>query len=97
MLNLKMTVIGVQDMSTVVKTRIGAGGRVVIPAEFRNALGLSEGDEVLISCDGSEVRLSTVTERVRRVQRFIAERIPPGGLSIVDELIADRRAETTRE
>lgn len=84
-------------MATAVRTRIGAGGRVVIPAEFRNALGLHEGDEVLISCDGGEVRLSTITERVRRVQRFIAERIPPGGPSIVDELIAERRAEAARE
>ena len=84
-------------MSNTVKTKIRAGGRVVIPAEFRNALGLHEGDEVLISCDGGEVRLSTITERVRRVQRFIAERIPPGSLSIVDDFIAERRAEAARE
>jgi AbrB family looped-hinge helix DNA binding protein len=84
-------------MSTVVKTKIGVGGRVVIPAEFRKALQLKEGDSVLISVEDGELRVSTVAERVRRVQRFVAERIVPRGPSIVDELLRDRREEAARD
>ena len=84
-------------MATVVKTKIGAGGRLGIPAAFRNELGLRVGDDVIISCTDGEIRVSTIHERVRRVQEFINDRIVPRGPSIVDELIADRRAEAESE
>ncbi|MFN0145676.1 MAG: AbrB/MazE/SpoVT family DNA-binding domain-containing protein [Dehalococcoidia bacterium] len=84
-------------MGSSVRTKIGAGGRVVIPAEFRAKLGLHEGDQVIISCDDGEIRLSTYRERVKRIQAFVAERIDPAGPSIVDELIRERRAEAARE
>ena len=84
-------------MSATIRTRIGAGGRVVIPAEFRAALGLHEGDAVTMSCEDGEVRLMSFSERVRRMQEFVAARIDPAGPSIVDELIRDRREEAERE
>jgi AbrB family looped-hinge helix DNA binding protein len=43
-------------MNSRVKTKLGAGGRVVIPAEFRHALGLKEGDSVVISCEDARIR-----------------------------------------
>ncbi len=84
-------------MSTTVKTKIGAGGRVVIPAAFRDELGLKEGDQVVISCEDGEIRVTTFRERVRRMQEFVAARVKPELDSTVDDFIAERRAEATRE
>lgn len=82
---------------TTVRTKIGAGGRLVIPAEFREKLGLSVGDTVVVSCEDGEVRVSTVRERIRRAQARIAEYFGDDRTSWVDELIAERRREAARE
>jgi len=40
-----------------VKTVIGAGGRIVIPAGYRKALGVRPGDEVLLLLEEDEIRI----------------------------------------
>ena len=41
-------------------------GQITIPAEFRKALGLKEGDKVALSLQEGEVRLSPTESVVRR-------------------------------
>ena len=84
-------------MANLVKTKIGAGGRVVIPAEFRQQLGFAIGDTVILSCEDGEVRVSSFHERIRRMQEFVAARIRPELDSTVDDFIAERREEASRE
>lgn len=76
------------------RAQLGAGGRIVIPAVFRRALGLEVGDEVLLVLDGEEVRLLTVRRAVARVQEAVARYVTGGALA--GELLADRRAEVER-
>jgi AbrB family looped-hinge helix DNA binding protein len=78
------------------RARIGAGGRLVIPAKMRRALGLEEGTAVNLGVEDGELRVWTVREGVRRVQELMKPYIIPGQ-SIVDELIAERRAENARD
>jgi AbrB family looped-hinge helix DNA binding protein len=78
------------------KVELGAGGRLVIPAPMRAALGMKEGDKVLVRLEGNELRIYTYDEAARRAQEIIRSFVPPG-VSLVDELIADRRAEGARE
>jgi AbrB family looped-hinge helix DNA binding protein len=78
------------------KVELGAGGRVVIPAPMRAALGMKEGDKVLVRLEGNEIRIYTYQEAMRRAQELVRSFVPPG-VSLVDELIADRRAEAARE
>jgi AbrB family looped-hinge helix DNA binding protein len=80
-----------------VKTKIGAGGRVVIPARFREQLGLAVGEVVVLSLEDGEVRMMSFRVRIKRMQEFVAARIEPSGPSIVDEFLAERRAEEARE
>lgn len=80
-----------------VRTRVSAGGRVVIPAPFRDALGVKEGDAVIISYEDGEVRISTIDERIRRAQAMVAKLGIPRDRSIVDEFLAERAAEAERE
>ena len=78
--------------------KMSEGGRVVVPAEIRKALGLKEGDTVLWELVDGEARLTTRRERLRRAQELIARYCPKQlDESIVDELIAERRAEAMKE
>jgi len=81
---------------THVKTRIGAGGRVVLPAALRAAMGVSPGDELLLVADSEGVRLMTPAQAVRRAQRLVRKWIPRRR-KLAAELIAERRRESARE
>jgi AbrB family looped-hinge helix DNA binding protein len=75
-----------------VKTRLGDGGRIVIPAEYRQALGLQVGDEVILRLEGKELRIFTLSQAIRRAQELVNRYIPQER-SLADELIAERRLE----
>jgi AbrB family looped-hinge helix DNA binding protein len=77
------------------KTRIGEGGRVVIPAEYRRTLGLKPGDEVLLLLEEGEVRLLTPQRAVQRAQALVRRYIPEGR-GLVEELLQQRRGEAAR-
>ena len=78
------------------KLRLGPDGRVLIPAAFREALGISEGDILVASIDDGELNLLTRRAAVRRAQAIVRQFVPQG-VSLVDELIEDRRREVERE
>lgn len=76
--------------------KMSEGGRVVIPAEIRKTLGINDGDIVLWELVDGEARLTTKRERMRRAQALVRQYVPEG-ISLVDELVAERRAEAERE
>jgi len=79
-----------------ISMKMSEGGRVVIPAEIRKALGVKDGDTVLWELVDGAAHLTTQRERMRRAQAFVRQYVPQG-VSLVDELIAERRAEAERE
>ena len=79
-----------------VRLRLNENGRIVIPASIREAVGLKRGQEVLLWAEKGEVRISTMANRVQRV-RELARKYVPEGISLADELIAERRREAVRE
>lgn len=87
---------GLPEVTASVWTKLGAGGRVVIPAEIRQQLGLKSGDGILLRVEDGELCLLTAHQAVKRAQDLARPFIRPG-VSIVDELIAERRAEAARE
>jgi AbrB family looped-hinge helix DNA binding protein len=78
------------------KLRLGPDGRVVIPATFREALGLSEGDTLIASLVDGELHLLTIEAAVQKAQAIVRQFLPEG-VSLVDELLEDRRREVERE
>jgi AbrB family looped-hinge helix DNA binding protein len=78
------------------RTRIGRGGRVVIPAEHRRALDLQPGDEVVVRVDDGQVRIFSLPSALRRAQAVVRRHVRPGE-SVVDELQRDRRKEAAAE
>ena len=81
-------------MSTIV-VKIGQGGRIVLPAPIRKALGVTTGDDLILTLSDGEVRMFTRREAIRRAQGMLKHLAP--GRSLVDELIAERRAEAANE
>ena len=79
-----------------INMKMSDGGRVVIPVEIRNAMGLKEGDTVLWELRGGEAVLTTRLAQMREAQAMVRQYLP-AGVSLVDELIADRRAENARD
>lgn len=75
-----------------VSVNVGKGGRIVIPARYRKALGIADGDSVFIKLEGEDLRIVSDETEVRRVREMI-DRYIPEGVSLVDELIRERRKE----
>jgi AbrB family looped-hinge helix DNA binding protein len=71
-------------------TKLGGGGRVVIPAKYRKALGLRPGDEVWLSMEDGDLRLSTRARARKRAQDYVSSLVSPG-VSLAGELIRERR------
>ncbi len=78
------------------RTLVGAKGRIVIPAEMREALGIDEGDKVILQVEDHELRISTIRGRIRRAQERAARYVKPGTL-VSDELSAERREAAKHE
>jgi bifunctional DNA-binding transcriptional regulator/antitoxin component of YhaV-PrlF toxin-antitoxin module len=82
--------------NTTVKTRIAPGGRVVIPARFRRSLGLEVGQEATLQVADGILLVMNPKQAIRRAQAMVRKRIP-SDISLVHQLIAERRAEAERE
>lgn len=76
--------------------KLGRDGRFVIPAAFRKAMGIEPGDDLVLHCEDGKLRVVGRRVGLERA-RAIVRRHVPEGVSLVDELIADRRAEAARE
>ncbi len=79
-----------------VRATIGPGGRVVIPAAFRASLGIREGDAVIMRLEGEDLHIVSDATETRRIREMIARYVPEG-VSLVDELIKERRREAAAE
>lgn len=77
------------------KTKIREGGRLVIPAAYRRALGLKTGDEVVLLLDDSEIRMLSTRQAVARAQAIV-RRYVKKGRSLSEELVKERREEVSR-
>lgn len=70
---------------------MGDRGRIVIPAEVRDRAGLAEGTPVILFETAAGLVLLTRAQLRDRVRSDLA------GLDLVDELLAERRAEAAAE
>ncbi len=75
---------------------LGPGGRVVIPAALREAMEVEEGDTILAWVEDGELHLLSPRVGARQAQAMLKGLIPEG-VSLAEELIADRRREAEAE
>lgn len=74
---------------------LGQQGRLVIPAEVRAALGLSPGDRLHLHIAGGRLVLQRPRDALSEL-RQLGETVPQTQ-SLVDELLAERRAAAATE
>lgn len=78
------------------RTKLGTGGRLVIPRDMRAALGLKDGDDVMLELDASGLHVRSVRQAIRLAQEAVARNVRPGR-SLSAELIAECRCESEAE
>jgi antitoxin PrlF len=75
-----------------VRAKIAEGGRIVIPAEYRQAMGVQVGDDVILQLEREELCIFSVSQAIKRAQELVSRYIPQDR-SLADELVAERRSE----
>jgi antitoxin PrlF len=78
------------------RIKVNPNGRIVIPASFREALGVESGDEIVLRMENDELRITTQRQRIQKAQRLLANLVGPQR-SLSDELIAERRKAAKNE
>jgi AbrB family looped-hinge helix DNA binding protein len=74
---------------------LGRQGRLVIPAEIRATLGLSPGDRVHVYLEGNRLIIERPQDAITELRRLGSG--VSGSRSLVEELLAERRAAAESE
>ena len=77
-------------------TKLGEGGRIVVPSAFRKALGIQSGDDLIMILENDELRIMSPRRAIARAQALVRRYIPDD-FRLSDELLEDRRREAERE
>jgi AbrB family looped-hinge helix DNA binding protein len=77
--------------------RVSPSGRISLPAEFRKAVGLQQGGDVVVELAGDEIRIRSVDAVIARAQelsrRILGDR-PEGS---VQAFLDERKREAQQE
>jgi AbrB family looped-hinge helix DNA binding protein len=74
---------------------VGPQGRIVIPAHIREALDIHPGQELIARVEDGCLVFETRERIIERIRQTFSQ--VPSDVSLVDELIAERREEARRE
>jgi AbrB family looped-hinge helix DNA binding protein len=80
-----------------VRGHVSESGRISLPAEFRRAVGLDRGGDVVVELDGREIRIRTLDEVVDHAQALSQRLLRGKRDTSVDSFLAARRREAERE
>ncbi|WP_152540740.1 AbrB/MazE/SpoVT family DNA-binding domain-containing protein [Rickettsia endosymbiont of Ixodes scapularis] len=81
------------------RTKLGEGGRIVIPASFRQNLHLLPGDDIVLHMKKNIIYITTPNQALAELQAMVKNYTDSTGerISLVDELIKSRRLEASHE
>ena len=78
------------------RTKIGAGGRVIIPFSIRERMHFSVGDEIVLHVKDEGLCITTVEQALHQLQQKVKTR-NKGRVSLVNKLLETRRKEAADE
>ena len=76
--------------------KFAENGRLLVPAQLRKELGVGPGDEMFMAVVDGTLHVWSQKQAIVRAQARVRE-LTGGKRSLVDELIAERRAEAAQE
>jgi AbrB family looped-hinge helix DNA binding protein len=76
--------------------RVAEGGRIVIPAEVRERLGLQVGADLVLTVEDDHATLMNAKAARQRARQSVRRYVAPG-VSLSEELSAERKREAGRE
>ena len=79
------------------RARVSESGRISLPAEFRKAVGLEPGGDVVVELEGREIRIRTLDEVVAHAQALTHRLLRGKPDATVDAFLAERRREAEGE
>jgi hypothetical protein len=82
-------------VESISKIHVGAGGQLALSAEALQSAGFREGDVLLVRASDGEVQLLSADAAARTTQALVRKLVPEG-VSLVDELLDQRRHEVVR-
>jgi AbrB family looped-hinge helix DNA binding protein len=77
-------------------TTIGKAGRLVIPAQYRQALGLTEGEGVMISLKNGHIEITPIEESIKKAQQTVKQYLSSED-DLVTLLFDDRKEDERHE
>ena len=83
-----------QELRTIL--RVADGGRIVIPAEVRQRLGLDVGTDLVMTVEDDRATIMNARAARRRARQRVRRYVAPG-VSLSKELLAERKKEAKRE
>jgi AbrB family looped-hinge helix DNA binding protein len=78
-----------------IRVTVGPQGRLVLPAPVRRQLDIKPGDVLVVWAEEDRLVLESRDAILARIRRRLS--VVPPQISLVDELIAERRKETEKE
>lgn len=74
------------------RIKLGEGGRLVIPAIYRKAMGVEPGDELVIKIEDGELRIFQQEEALKRLRAIVKNRKPKN--YNLDDFLSFRREDS---
>jgi bifunctional DNA-binding transcriptional regulator/antitoxin component of YhaV-PrlF toxin-antitoxin module len=82
---------------TAIRGRVSESGRISLPVEFRKAVGLEHGGDVVVELEGREIRIRTIDEVVDRAQALTRKLLGGKPGATVDAFLAQRKRDAKKE
>ena len=76
--------------------KVAEGGRIVIPAEVRERLGMEVGSELVMSVEGDHATLASAKVARKRAREMVRQYVSSKA-RLSEELMAERKAAARRE
>jgi AbrB family looped-hinge helix DNA binding protein len=78
------------------KSKVTKGGKLSIPSKFRKNLNIKDGTDVIFSIENGEMKITPVNLVLERARSILKKHVN-NDVSLVDELIRERRKEAEDE
>ncbi len=79
-----------------VLTTFQNNGRIAIPSKIRKMLHIEPGDTIMLRVENDVLQVIPMRQAIQMAQEKVRKHVP-AGVSLVDELLTERKKESDRE